>query len=355
MALKDFRKEGADTKGINFFVFDDLRFQQNRELREEAFGNGPDVYRLDTLEEAIEKLQTLPNYMYPAMGICNKRGGEFDIIHRRNDEFILVNDFKTDPFWYTDEEILSLIHSACDKLAVEWQKCVGPFSNSMILTPFNLSELIDGHSPDYYFKDRHLRPAIDKNGIPEHPYSAINEVFVPGEGWLDYFTAKKKAEEYGFNNPHILKVTHYNINYKDKHGYCGQADILPHEFDLLYERYQIREGMAQDAQKAAKKLCEELSDCIYGYEANEADRKAHIAGLLEDIYKDNTKAIEDKLSKLAFAKTRSTMQHKAIGLLYRVQGIKRSDHKPELDEQIKAAGKAAAEKTSITEEKEQSR
>ena len=359
MALYDFRKNGGETKDINFYIFDDLRWQQNRNALGDSIGTGPNLYRYDSLEEAIGKIRSLPEYMYPALGFNNGRYGELDVIYRRNGEYHLTPDYKTSG-WDHDEDIRNLISSVCQSFKVEWQMFSGPFE-SRVLIPFVPDTVTDGVHTDKYFAYKMLSPKIpEKYGAPVHPYSSLNEVFVPGEGWLDYLTARAEADKYGFNCPDVLKITQYNINYvqynreTDTKSY-GQADISPLDFNILLERYQIRDGGTRQAAAAVEKLSRELFECIYGskFVQNEVSRKAHLAEFNEAIYKKETGKIEEKLEKAIENFKSPYMKNKAEFLLFRVRHLFDNGRHPKLDVIIadaerEAAKRSAGEKAAVT-------
>jgi len=254
--------EYADEK-LSFYVVENLRFQQDKA------GNFS-LTRHDKLEDAIKAFNELPANFTSALGGTFGKG-EIDFIHRINSEAVLVNDFKFIERWDNP-----LVHRAIEmiksRLGVEYESDIRMFTDHSVLVP------LQNEKPtlNSYFMDKYLRPQEDaekeilrRYGSPdqypenhpihtEHFNSAVNEVFVVGQGWLngDEFFNKLNAIN-SYENPERLKVTKININYVDMNGRTGQADINPHEFALL--RKQTIERTAQhpdiDAQiDAANKI-----------------------------------------------------------------------------------------------------
>lgn len=254
--------EYADEK-FSFYVVENLRFEQDKT------GNFS-LTRYDKLEDAIKSFYELPNSFTSALGgVLGK--GEIDFIHRINGEAVLVNDFKHMESWDNP-----MVHRALEiiksRLGVEYESDVRMFCDHSVLVP------LQNEKPtlNSYFMDKYLRPQEDaekavilRYGSPdqypenhpvhtEHFNSAVNEVYVGSQGWIngeEFFNKLNSINSY--ESSERFKVTKININYVDMNGRTGQADINPHEFALL--RKQTIERTAQhptiDAQiDAANKI-----------------------------------------------------------------------------------------------------
>lgn len=343
MARIDHRR--TPNTDLSFYVLDDLRFQQNREISDR---NSFDLYRFDTLSEAVQKLGEIPSYMTPALGM-QRGAGELDLIHRREGEFTLVTDYQNIPAWRNDLRVLDAVKEVSENLAIEWQFFHGPFDSS-ILIPLDQRDLTEGYLPDTYFWNKNLRVDLAESLVNCSPFRAINEVYVPGKGWIDYLSARDIADRFGYKDPHCLKVTRYNVTYAltGKPWSTGQADISPKDLELLLERWYLLEGSAFQAQKAEDRLCKALSECIYGYEEDEVSREAHLQALKEDLYQGNYEKL-DRALREAPADT-VLQQNKAYELRYRLAGLSGDERKPSLDETIgEAAGRKSPETASIKE------
>lgn len=240
--------EYAEEK-FSFYVVENLRFEQDKS------GNFS-LTRHDKLEDAIKTFNELPANFTSALGGTLGKG-EIDFIHRVNGEAVLVNDFKFVEAWDNP-----LVHRALEmmksRLGVEYESDVRMFIDHSVLVPLQNEKPV----LNSYFMDKYLLPQEDaekavilRYGSPdqypenhpvhtEHFNSAVNEVFVGGQGWIkgeDFFNKLNSINSY--ENPERLKVMKININYIDMNGRTGQADINPHEFALL--RKQTIERTAQ--------------------------------------------------------------------------------------------------------------
>lgn len=243
--------EYAEEK-LTFYVVENLRHEQDKT-------GSFKIKKFDKLEDAVKFFNVLPENYTSALGgsFSDGKFGAIDFIHRINGEAVLVNDFKFIETWDN-----SLVHRAVEmiksRLGAQYESDARMFTNHSVLVPLQNEKPI----LNSYFMDKYLRPregaeqaVIDRYGSlelysadhpahTEHFNTAVNEVFVVGQGWLsgeDFFNKLNAINSY--ENPERLKVTKININYVDMNGRTGQADINPHEFALL--RKQTIERTAQ--------------------------------------------------------------------------------------------------------------
>lgn len=228
-----------EEENLLFYVVENLRFQQDKT-------GGFNITRYDKLQDALMAFAEMPREYTSALGgTLGVR--EIDFVHRINGENVQINDFKSIEHWDNP-----LVHRAVDmmksRLGIEYESDLKMFRKS-VLVPVQEFEKPKLNS---YFMDKYLRPreGVEKEirrkyGDPamygptdpmhyEHLYSAINEVFVGGKGWMKaekFFKKLNSIREY--DSPERLKVMKLNINYIDLNGRVGQADINPSDFALL--------------------------------------------------------------------------------------------------------------------------
>lgn len=224
---------------LSFYVVENLRFRQDKK-------GGFNLTRYDKLEDAIQAFSEMPREYTSALG-GSLGSGEIDFVHRKNGEPVQVNDFKFIKCWNNP-----LVHRAINminsRLGVEYESDLQMFNKS-VLIPLQGNE---GQKLNSYFMDKYLRPregaekdvarkygSFDMYNASSpirhyHLFSAVNEVFVSGKGWMKAEKFFKKLESINeYESPKRLKVMKLNVNYVDLNGRIGQADIEPHQFALL--------------------------------------------------------------------------------------------------------------------------
>ena len=237
---------------LSFYVVENLRFQQDKK-------GGFNLTRYDKLQDALVAFAEMPREYTSALGgTLGVR--EIDFVHRKNGENVQINDFKFIEHWDNP-----LVHRAVNmiksRLGIEYESDLKMFHKS-VLIPVQEFEKPKINS---YFMDKYLRPreGVEKEirrkyGDPamygpthpmhyEHLYSAVNEVFVGGKGWMNaekFFKKLNSISEY--DSPERLKVMKLNINYVDLNGRVGQADINPSDFALLKKQTIERSAQHPD-------------------------------------------------------------------------------------------------------------
>ena len=251
--MNPFDQRTVDDSQISFYVFDDLRFQQNGRGR-------PVVYRYDDLSSALAKYLELPADMTSALGMHLNARAELDLVHRREGEHVLVTDYLNFPHWRNNPETLQSVAKLCDSLNIQWQMDSKCMPGMTILTPLESGfERI----PDNVFAEKALLPKKpDLFQAKADPNTAINEAYVEGEGWVPYSAFRKKAEAFGFKDPHCVQVRQFNVNYQDRDGHTGQADVYPMDMQILQERYQLQHGDEYTVKRSIERLSEEVSELL---------------------------------------------------------------------------------------------
>lgn len=224
------------------------------------------LYRFDTVEEAIEKYKSLPDTLVSAIGSSIHDAREIDHIHRCDGKNVLVTDCDHMQPWVGNSEIQESIDKMIAYLNVQYQY-------SHIFSPRYPSVIVDleryrGNEMDHYFDDKLLRPEN-----PKLHTSCVKEVYVEGEGWLPRDSFLKMLENSRPGRPGEPRknvfVDMLNIDYIDKTGRCGQADISPRNFNLLMQK-TLRE-ISPD--KLAEDLYQFASDQDPFEEQDQADTK----------------------------------------------------------------------------------
>jgi len=329
---------------ITFYVWDDLRYQQNREI---SGRKDFDLFYYDTLEEALEKFKDVPDWMTPALGMSWGMG-EWDVIHRREHVTVLSRDFSTDERWRNNPDALGYVDRLCSVLNVAWVSEPRLIPNATILVP---KTPWFQWLPDRAVLDKSLRLRERKSYLRQpSPLSAINEVFCQGDGWLPYEDFRKKAEDFGWKSPHCLRVHTFNVNYTDANGHEGQIDVSPSDFRILLERYTLQHGEPEEVQNAAQKLAAELDEFVYQFDTYEykdraeGSREESVNALRDEILEGRTEDIVSYLQLLVDENEFSSDEEKATAhnLLARVEGLRRSERQPDLDKQIAVAAERQA-------------
>ena len=311
-----------------FYVVDDLPKMSN-------------LYRYDTVEEAIEKYKSLPDDKVKAIGSSIHNLHEVDHIHCRNGHNVLVMDSERsgNSIWRESSEIQNAIDQMIAYLNVQHQLS-NMFGNPYPSVIVDL-ERYKEREIDPYFGNKLLRPEN-----PENLLTAIKEVYVEDKGWMEpdpflcmlYDSRPSRMGEAAKSN----FVTRLNIDYIDDTGRCGQADISTLHFTLLQEK-TVREVSPE---KLAADLYQFSKD-VDPYEAQdqqdiqdtelEAMRKDIASGSLHSYIKYLKEGLEEGFS--------SEEEHKkALSLLSRLTVLTPKEfRKPALVSMIQNAENKAKE------------
>lgn len=260
--LHDYRTKPIDQ--WTYYVVDDLPTMAN-------------LYRYDTVEEAIAKYQSLPASSVSAIGSSIHDAREIDHIHRCDGKSVLVTDCDHMQPWVGNTEIQASIDKMIAYLNVQHQ-----FSN--IFRPRFPSVIVDleryrGNEMDHYFDDKLLRPEDPKFHI-----SCVKEVYTEGKGWIPRDAFLKMLDNSKPGRPgepaKNIFVDMLNIDYINHTGQCGQADISPRNFALLMEK-TLRE-ISPD--KLAEDLYQFAADLDFYDAQDQADTKGEeIQSIKRDI------------------------------------------------------------------------
>lgn len=368
MASFDHRTVGEDR--MSFYVFDDLRWQQwpqhTREHRP-----GPDIYRYDTLVEAVFKFKDLPPHMKTAIGIHLNANSELDIVHRFGNEAVLVTDYLNSPAWRHNDAVDRALGQVCESLNIEWQLDHQLLGATVAIPSARLYNLV---TPDSYLERMGLVPhEPDRYGAKVDPYTAIDEVFCEeGGGWIPLRDAQGKG--ISFDNPELLKVSQFNVRTRylptDKMSVAWGGDSLHHvdvsplDLSILQEGYTLRYGEQCAFDKTLDRLVSDLYQFSkdaepYEYKDQGPDYEAQIQATRHLLSKGDNVAIkaylEDFLSD-SHPEEETPFMVEASRLLARVKNLDGLERyrKPTLNQQMESAEnrKAAPTRDTPSPEKE---
>ena len=366
MSVYDHRTVGEDK--ISFYVFDDLRWQQNTVDHRPR----PDIYRYDTLAEAVAKFKELPSHMKPAIGIHLSDARELDIVHRFGDESVLVTDYRKLPAWRHNDVVDLAVGQACEALNIEWQLDHDLLGVTVAIPSSRLYNLT---IPDSYLARMGLAPLIPAIGaVKADPLTAINEVFCEeGGGWISLREAQAKGISY--DNPELLKVSRFNVRTKylptDKMSaaWGGNAlhlvDVSPVDLSILQEGYMLRYGEQKAFDKALDFLVSDLHQFAkdtdpYEYADQGPDYETQLNAARDQLSRGDTGAVraylEDFLSG-SHAEEELPSMAKAACLLARVKNLDGLERfrKPTLNQQMENAESRKVSPTNSTPSPEKDR
>lgn len=204
----------------SFYVVDNLRFMQDDQPFIITSGM--------TMDAAIEWYKALPDTQTKALGATIDEIKSLDLVHCRpagpneDSQNLLVADYLRIPEWKNNSLIaVNTVNILKEQLCISLM-----FSDSRIIP------LPENERADPYFDDKYLMTRRHGDYM-----SAVNQIYVVGHGWLGPREFHAAFDNAGFRSPYYPNITAYNVNYYiPGHSQTGQADITPHNFDLLVEK-----------------------------------------------------------------------------------------------------------------------
>lgn len=213
-----------ENKNLGFYVINDLN---------------KDVYiteRFVDFNDAVKAFLKLDsnNGKMPTMGV-EVPTGSIDLIHKINGENVLVRDFLNIERFSRElqavrGEIENFAKKLIDEGIVKYRYChsILPWRDSPAKT---IVPVVSGFIPDAYCNDKTLKAG---DGIAA---TAINEILVDGEGWVNFKDFHKDPSKYIENG--VLKVEKLNVAYvkSDRYvGVDGQMDLSVDNFEAMAEK-----------------------------------------------------------------------------------------------------------------------
>lgn len=193
------------------------------------------IYRYDTVQEAIDKYKSLPDHMRSAIGSSFYNRREIYHIHRIDGQAVLIRDMDRmkDPLWRDSEVIYAAVKQMREQLRVEYELATDMFGRQRgsVAVP-----VMDGPCENTIHSSKILYPKD-----PDRTLSAINEVFVEKRGWIDILKFLENQEnrswsrETGYPVPFVSSL---NVRYMDIKGHMGQVDVKPADYFALCDAYK---------------------------------------------------------------------------------------------------------------------
>lgn len=230
MAGFDYRTKPETANELSFYLFDNLKMQES--------GEGGNVYRFDTMKEAIVAFRMIrsehPNWT-TALGGSVGGGHEIDFVHvREGGVTVLIDDFQHIDFWRNRADVAQAIEEFAAGPGIEWQTD-REFLGGPILVPYAPESLSD----DPYLADKALMPSN-----PSNAFTGVVEAYVEGHGWVKAESLRRLASENRRNPDDYLRVSHLNVAYEttgagsEEQGRTGYVDITPSEIDGMMDRFR---------------------------------------------------------------------------------------------------------------------
>lgn len=214
---------------LTFYVFDNLRAGR------EGTPPGSNVYRYDSLDEAVSIFNRLPDTYATAIGCSIGRRQEIDLVQRVNGEPVKVTDFYRMDAFNSRADVHDAMKKLQEDLGIRY-------------------EMVDGILPRrpclcYLTSEDRTYPEINGRVIAG---SGIDEVHVQGEGWLPEKEFKKKYNKTSYEDPNMPVVTFVNVKYQEPEtGRRGSVDTHPKGYIKMVENTKAY-NLSQEAEKEAE-------------------------------------------------------------------------------------------------------
>ncbi len=277
-----------DENKLSYYIFKDLRAAQNNNMIE-----GNDVLRFNSLQDAISEFQRLPKEWTTALGIHTSPGSELDLVQRREGKPTLVGDYQRIPEFYYNPDVQATVRTLVNELHIQWQSDYRIFGSAPVLIPPTLDQ---NCVRDRFLNGKHLCPDDSR-----HLITAIQELYVPEEGWQPLADVYDTAKKFGYDDPHKPKITTIHVRYADEKGQLKTGDMNPYNFILLQERTKIMQHDPAAITSLAKAIEEYISRKVPEYYTEtfgSADRNQKVSpGSFTRIKDVNAEHIADLIKK----------------------------------------------------------
>lgn len=218
----DFRTK--PTSELTFYAIDDLRAQFK--------GKSFQIFRFDTIQQAIDKYNEFDKSLTSAIGGSIHGTHEIDFVHQYNGEPALVCDYKNTNYWRNAPQAQAAIKTVVDTLEIKWQ--MDNIGRALVLTPNS-----------FYFPSTHDNYLNNLSLIPFKNFDKacdrfVSEVYIDGEGWK---SGRWLEEQENLRNPgnsdKVYKVLRLNAHCVNELGYSCEPDIDVYNYKILRERNKI--------------------------------------------------------------------------------------------------------------------
>lgn len=235
----DHRTKPETAGELSFYLFDNLNLQRD--------GEGGNVYRFDTMAEAIAGFRMIqaehPNWTTALGGSVN--GREIDFIHHRAGANVLVDDYKKIDFWAERPDVAQAIQEFEAGPGIEWQT-----DRDILNAPIFIPYAPENAPDDPVLIDKALLPANPANAL-----TSISEAFVEGAGWVNFEHLQELVKEHARNPDDRPKVSLLNVAYETmggngkERGRTGFIDIKPTEMYGMADRFRELRGIRDQEQE----------------------------------------------------------------------------------------------------------
>ena len=240
MTTYDHRSNPSAEYAISFLVLDHMGT-----LRD---GQGGDIYRYDTAQEAAEMFRHIrdvhPEWR-PSLGaysfdmMVGPHG--IDLVHTDNGTPFLVADYRMDDRWGSGREIERAVKEVADNLGLEWQMDWN-LLGVPVMVPYALQE----HPESLELVDITLRP-FD----PERPLSSVSSALVEGQGWVSPGELRALSSRYEAGASACPKVISLTVSCEDVvTGRMGNLLISPLDFKTMERRFQELQQQRESEREA---------------------------------------------------------------------------------------------------------
>ncbi len=256
MAGYDFRTKPEAEDTLSFFIFDNLKMQES--------GEGGNVYRFDTMQEAMTAFRMIsaehPGWTIALGGsVAGER--EIDFVQRREGWMnVLVDDYKRIPFWANRDDVAQAIKEFAEGPGIEWQT-----DRELLGGPVLIPYAPESASEDPVLADKALLPTDSEDAL-----TSVSEAYVQGQGWVDLDQLKQMIRDHGSNPDERPRVSRLNVAYETmgksggERGRTGYVDIKPHEMygmaDRFHELADIRDQEREERLEAESHIDPPVSE-----------------------------------------------------------------------------------------------
>ena len=246
MTMYDHRSDPSAEYTISFSVLDHMGTLHD--------GQGGDIYRYDTAQEAAEmfcRIRDAHPEWRPSLGaysfdmMVGPHG--IDLVHTDNGAPFLVTDYRMDDRWGGGREIEREVKEVADNLGLEWQMdwdlLGGP-----VMVPYAPQECPESSE----LADMVLRPSD-----PERPLSSVSSALVEGRGRVSLGELRNLSERYEAGALSCPKVISLTVSYEDRAtGRMGDLPISPLDYRSMESRFRELQQQ-REAEREARAAVQE--------------------------------------------------------------------------------------------------
>ena len=260
------------------------------------------IARYDTLEEAINKFNEVKDLTsFAGIGISKYGRSELDIIHKKDDLYVLVTDYTRSDTFKCDREVREAVKNAIGKLGIVWEYNSTIFNSSVfssLCVPCVVGNenILHNESVDNLSLDPEI---LNKTA------SSIERMYISDkEEWLPLLEVMSLCRDGEHPKIESIEVKVEDIHTKEK----GTITVSPQDYILMADNYllsHVKGFPLYETELAFDKLAGDLNDFMFDFDSYEYNDNLPAGGELEaieDIAKDlkngNVQPIIDQLSSI---------------------------------------------------------